>query len=225
GSPAKLKNIAFSPNEFTLMSVGFNFLSRQVSGQTDFSYLAIQRNNADSSIVGGETYKIKVPGRQGFYANAGNDRLVSQYTDVDLEAEDIGEPAIYNWYDQNGNLIYTGKDFTVSAEITEKYKLEVIATDGLKDYDEVEVKVKLYELFAMYPNPASDNVTITYNASSAGSAYLILQQPYSSVQNQYLINTSLNETSINVSTLPTGVYSVILVCDGTTVDIKSLVVH
>ncbi|MFA7446606.1 MAG: tyrosinase family protein [Flavobacteriaceae bacterium] len=175
GNPAKLKNIAFSPNEFTLMSVGFNFLSRQVSGQTDFSYLAIQRNNADSSVVGGETYKIKVPGRQGFYANAGNDRLVSQYANIDLEAEDIGEPAIYNWYDQNGNLIYTGKDFTVSAEITEKYKLEVIATDGLKDYDEVEVKVKLYELFSMYPNPANSNVSITYNASSAGSAYLILQ--------------------------------------------------
>ncbi len=46
-------------------------------------------------------------------------------------------------YDQSGNLIYSGKDFTVSPEITEKYKLEVIAElDGVKDYDEVEVKVK-----------------------------------------------------------------------------------
>lgn len=226
GSPARINNLMFHPNEMRLMHFSFNFLVNQLSGQTQFDYQAIQKVSFTNEAIGGERFHIKIPGREGFYADAGNDQLVSQYTEVDLEASDIGEPAIYNWYDQNGNLIYTGKDFTVSAEVTEKYKLEVIATnDGFKDYDEVEVKVKLYELFTMYPNPASDNVTITYNASSAGSAYLILTQPYSSVQNQYLLDTSLSETSIDVSYLSTGVYSVILMCNGEAKDVKNLIIN
>jgi len=228
GSPARIRNLMFSPNEINLIHLSFNFLIRQLSGQTQFDFQAIQRVSSTNEAVGGERFYIKIPKvRDGFLANAGNDKLVSQYANVNLEASDIGEPAIYNWYDQNGTLIYTGKDFTVSAEFTEKYKLEVIATiDGFKDYDEVEIKVKLYEIISIYPNPArSRSVNIMYNARSAGSAYLILSPPDGSIHNHYLLDTSLNNVNIEVSNLPHGMYNVILVCDGVARDIKHLIIN
>lgn len=224
GNPARLKNLTFLPKEFTLMSVGFNFLSRQVTGQTDFSYLAIQRNNADNLIVGGETYKIKVPGREGFYANAGGDRTLSEGQSTELNAYDIGEPAIYNWYDAEGNLVYTGQNFSVSPEFTQKYKLEVIATDGLKDYDEIEVKIKEFEILSISPNPASSNVTINYKASTASSAYLMVTQPYG-VSNNYILDLSQNSKTIDVSAYNTGMYIVALVCNGQIVDTRNLIIQ
>jgi hypothetical protein len=226
GNKGSIKNLLFAPNERGLLHVSFNFLVKKLSGQPEFDYRVIQRKSLSNEIVGGETYHIKIKGREGFYANAGNDLLVSQHDNINLNANDIGEPAIYNWYDSDGNLIYTGKDFSVSAEITEKYKLEVIAlADGVKDYDEIEIKVKDAEIVAMSPNPASTSATITYKIVNASSAYLILTRPYSGQQNQYIVNTSLNSTSINVSSLTSGVYSVILVCDGVAKDVKSLIIQ
>ena len=226
GSKGRIKNLLFSPNERGLLHVSFNFLTKKISGQTEFDYRVIQRKSLTNEIVGGETYHIKIPGREGFYANAGSDLLVSHNTNVDLSANDIGEGAIYNWYDSEGNLIYTGKDFSVSAEITEKYKLEVIAlADGVKDYDEIEVKVKDGEIITMSPNPANTLSTIEYKIVNASSAYLILSRPYSGTQNQYIINPTINQTTINVSGLTTGVYSVILVCDGVAKDVKSLIIE
>ena len=225
GSPARLKNITFEPDERALMSVGFNFLSKQVTGQTHFRYQAIQRRSSDNYIVGGETYDIKVPGREGFYANAGADKTISEGQSADLNASDIGEAAIYNWYDMEGNLIYTGMDMTVSPEITKQYKLEVIATaDGLKDYDEVQVQVKEHEILNMSPNPASNNVTINYKTTNATSGYFMITQPYGTSSN-YIFDVNLTSRSIDLSAYAPGIYTVIMVVNGIVADAKSLVVQ
>ncbi len=225
GSPAKIKNLTFGANEQNLVHVGFNFLAEQLTGQEKFKYRVIQRDHITNQIIGGETYDIKIPGRPGFYADAGVDKEISEGESVDLDAYDIGEAAIYNWYDQSGNLIYSGKDFTVSPEITEKYKLEVIAElDGVKDYDEVEVKVKEFEILSLSPNPATSQVNVEYKANNASSAYLMIMMPYGSSYN-YILDVNQSQTSINVSGYQTGVYNVILVCNGQAVDALTLVVQ
>jgi len=61
--------------------------------------------------------------------------------------------------------------------------------------------------------------------SSAGSAYLILSPPDGSIHNHYLLDTSSNNVTIEVSNLPHGVYNVILVCDGAARDIKHLIIN
>ena len=226
GKNGKIKNLLFAPNERGLLNVSFNFLAKKLSGQPEFDYRVIQRKSLSNQIVGGETYHIKIKGRDGFYANAGNDLIVSQHQNINLNANDIGEPAIYNWYDSEGNLIYTGKDFSISADISEKYKLEVIAlADGVKDYDNIEITVKDAEIVNMSPNPSSTTATIEYKIVNASSAYLILSRPYSNQQNQYIINPTLNTTTIDVSNLTSGVYSVILMCDGLPKDVKSLIIE
>ncbi len=94
----------------------------------------------------------------------------------------------------------------------------------MKDYDEVEVKVKEFEILSMSPNPATSQVNLEYKASDATSAYLMIMMPYGNSYN-YILDVYQSQTSINVSGYQSGVYNVILVCNGQAVDASTLTVQ
>jgi len=222
---AILKNLHFEPNEQTLIKLSFNFLAKKMSGQKNFVFDVIQTVAGTDEIIGGERFEIIVDGKEGFYADAGNDVTISQGEIANLNAYEVNEDAIYNWYDQDGNLIYTGSDFSVSPEITKKYKLEIISDmDGIKDYDEIVVNVKEYELREIAPNPASNQVTIAYKASNANNAYLMVTQSYGTTYN-YILDVNQDTINLNLSNYQTGIYYVVLVCNGKAVDSKTLIVE
>lgn len=222
---AFLKNLSFQSNEYAELTIGFRFLSKKMSGQKDFEFDLIQRDAITGEIIGGETYLIKVDGKDGFYADAGDDREISQGEIIDLNAYEVNDDAVYNWYDQEGNLIYTGIDISVSPEITKKYKLEVISDNGgIVDYDEVNIKVKEYELLSMSPNPANNQVSLAYKATNASSAYIMISQPYGNTNN-YILDVNQTSISINLTNYITGVYYVTLVCNGQVYDSRTLVVE
>lgn len=130
-------------------------------------------------------------------------------------ADEIDENATYNWYDPEGILIYTGSDFTLSLDVTKKYKLEIISDiDGLKDYDEVEVVVNPYKLASISPNPANALATITYDAELANSAYLRIVQTDSGTEHNYILDTEETTIQIDTSLFATGSYVVALICNG-----------
>lgn len=226
GHHAKLENLMFQPDEQNLMHVRFNFLTQQASNQNEYEFCVIQRT-MDNMIVGGETYKIyKDQERQLFAADAGADKEIEQLNSTTLSAYPIGEQAVYNWYDESGTLVYTGKDFTVTPEVTTKYKLEVIASlDGFKDYDEVEVKVKEYAINSISPNPSNTVIDIDYRAQKAQSAYIMIVPLFSGTSNQYILNTSDTSKRIDVSGYARGQYAVVLICDGNVVDYKNILVQ
>lgn len=227
GHHAKLENLIFQPGEQNLIHVAFNFLTQQASNQNEFDFCVIQRMSSDNTILGGETYKVyKEQKRTLFVADAGGDKEIEQLNSTTLSAYPIGEQAVYNWYDEGGNLVYIGKDFTVSPEVTTKYKLEVIASlDGFKDYDEVEVKVKEYAITGISPNPSSNIINVDYRAQKAQSAYIMIVPLFSGTSNQYLLNTSETSKRIDVSDYETGQYAVVLICDGNVVDYKNILVQ
>ncbi len=221
---AVLKNLRFEPNEQTLIRVNFNFLARRMSGQKEFDFDVIQTVAGTDEIIGGERFHIIVDGRNGFFANAGNDVVISKGDIANLNAYRLPEKAIYNWYDQEGNLIYSGSNLTVSPNITKKYRLEVISNlNGIKDYDTVVVKVKSFEISTVYPNPAKSRVTLNYKATKANSAYIMITQSYGTTRN-YIIDKNKQSIDIDLSKYQPGVYHVVLVCNGKIVDSKPLIV-
>src|SRR5690606_7998462 len=122
------------------VNVTFNFLTKEITEKDKFVMNVIQQFNSNKDVLGGETYEVRKHPRSLFYANAGNDKEVDKNETIVLEAQQISEPATYNWYDSEGNLIHEGVTFATSVEIGMKYKLEVISlADGFKDYAEVEV--------------------------------------------------------------------------------------
>ena len=226
GNNVILDNISLNPNEIGTLQVSFNFLTKEVTDKNTFIYHVIQRDKATGEIIGGETITIIKNQRDIFTADAGESIKVDINEPITISAAQISEPVIYNWYDTNGNLIFSGKDLTIATAAATRYKLEVIATaDGFKDYSEVEVKLNPSELSLIAPNPATNNVTINYKVNETGTAYLMIISSYgtSNSSNNYILNTNSSETNIDISNYPIGFYTVALVCNGQIVNAKTLI--
>lgn len=221
-----IDNIRFNPKETGTVYLSFNFLTKELTEKSKFTYHIIQRDKSTSKIIGGETYLIRKKQRDLFIADAGNDKSIDKNQTITISAAQINEAAIYNWYDTNGNLIYSGKDLTVSSDISKRFKLEVVATaDGFKDYDEIDIKLKPSIIESISPNPATNNVLVKYKTNSVNSAYLMIMGYYSNsaTSNNYILNINSTETTINLANYPTGFYTIALVCDGQILDAKPLI--
>ena len=223
---ALLQNIQFNPNEFGTAYVYFNFLTDELTNKEEFIYHVIQKYTLDNEVLGGETYVLRKATGPVFDADAGSDEEIDKNESVTLTASDINQAAIYNWYDPDGNLIYTGTDLTVAPNITQTYKLEIISDlNGLKDYDEVEITVNPYYIESLTPNPASNSVNVEYMADEASSAYVMIINTNTGTSDNYILDPLLTEISIDISAYPTGLYSVSLVCDGSIEDSDLLIVE
>ena len=222
---AILEGLRFDANAKGTVNVTFNFLTKEITEKDKFVMNVIQQFNSNKEILGGETYEVRKHTRSLFYANAGNDKEVDKNETVVLEAQQINEPAAYNWYNSEGNLIHEGATFATSVEIGMKYKLEVVSlADGFKDYAEVEVALKPDSLQEIYPNPASDNIQVNYKINKGSSAYLSVVGVYgSSASENYILDINQNSINIDVSNYPIGLYTVALITDGEIVDSKTLI--
>lgn len=228
GGHTTLQNLVFAPGELGTLYLTFNFLTPQGTYQDEeFTYYVIQKDAQTGQVMGGETYKIRKKPRPLFFARAGSDKSIIRGQNVIIKADTIYEPSIYNWYDLEGNLIYTGKDMTVSPQVTKKYKLEVISTlDGYKDYDIIKVQVNSpFKLEELIPNPTTSFVTVHYIADQAASAYLMITGVNGGVSNNYILDTALTQKTLNLSNYTTGEYIISLVCDGLIRDYKYLLVQ
>lgn len=219
-----LDNIEFEPKEMGLLTLDFNFLTEELTDKSEFIYHMVQKDAVTGEIIGGEKYIIRKNVRPLFFADAGEDKEVNLNETIIISAEDINEPAIYNWYDSDGNLVHQGKDLTVVADVVKEYELEVIATsDGFKDYTDVEVKFKPSFIESISPNPSSNFVTINYKANNVTSAYLMILGYYgSNTSYNYILDINSQQTQIDVSLYNSGYYTVALVCDGLIMDAKTL---
>ena len=222
GNHALLDRLTFKPNQTGTLNLTFNFLTRELTDKTRFVYHVIQRDATTGETIGGETYIITKDSRPLFVADAGEDQFTNKNEAVTIRAKQLEEVAVYNWYDAQGKLIHKGRDLRVSPEATQKYKLEVIASDGFKDYDEVEVKLssgsfKDSYLDKIIPNPVTGTARITYNLGGAKSAYLMVVGFYygaTKTSNNYILEAGSQDTTIQMDNYLDGYYKVALVCDG-----------
>jgi hypothetical protein len=220
-----LRNLTYGVGEISTLFVGFNFLTDLASTvKSSFKYMVTQKRSSDQMIIGGELYIIYNPNRDDLFdADAGADKNISKGENVIINAENIGEEAEYNWYSMEDSLIYTGTNLNVTLDTTTSYKLEVLALiDGYKDYDEVTINVKQYEITGIVPNPSNDFVTVNYDVTGVSSAYLMIIGINNGTTNNYILDTSIFNKTIDISNYQFGFYTVALVCDGEIVDAKTL---
>ncbi len=142
-----------------------------------------------------------------------------------FHAGNINEEAIYNWYDEDGNLIYSGSDFTVNITIAKEYKLEVIAdADGHKDYKTVATEDKR-SIEYISPNPATISTEIGYLIAAGDNAFIQLTHSVTGVYYNYILDVESNSISIPTNQLPTGTYIVNLIANGNMLDAKQLIIN
>lgn len=226
GNKVVLDHLLFDPNELGTLKISFNFLTRELTEKSNYTYHIIQKDYFTDEIIGGETFVIKKPVRQPFLADAGETIMTDINQPITISAQQINEAALYNWYDSNGELIFQGKDLTVSTDIVKKYKLEVIAlTDGFKDYADVEVKLNPSKIESISPNPAVNQIQVNYKVNENTSAYLMVLGYYgsSTTSHNYIIDINQSNYIINLSEYTQGFYTVALVCSGEIVDAKNFI--
>ena len=227
GDNASFGGLHFEPNQIDLLTLRFNFLTAEITDKDQYTYYVIQKD-LDGTVIGGETYEIrKEVNRDLFYAEIDGDTEVNKNEPVLLSAKSINEPALYNWYDVEGNLLLEGRDFATSVAAGKNYKLEVIAlVDGYKDYSEVELKLKPNAIEVIYPNPASDVLTVNYKINEGGSAYLSITGVYmSNISNNYILYIDQEQITIDISNYPLGAYVITLVTDGNISDSENLIIQ
>jgi subtilisin family serine protease len=221
---SSLKNVVFNANERFPVYFGFSLYNSKITVDKSYLFDFQAYKSNDSMYVGGEHFTINSYVRAPFDADAGSDKQINPGQSVTITAEQISEAAIYNWYDTDGNLIYTGKDLYVSPEVTKKYNLEVIAlSDGTIAKDEVEIKINPNKIVAITPNPTNDFATINYNIENCNSAYIMLLNQTGTEATNYLLNLSTNSITVNMTNLVWGSYTAILICDGVATDAKMII--
>ncbi len=220
-----INSISLNANELTTLKLNFNFLTKELTDKSKYLYHIIQRDLATNEIVSAVSFEINKEPRPIFEAIA-DDKEKDRNEIITISAQQISEPALYNWYDTDGNLIFQGKDLTIATQVAQKYKLEVIATaDGFKDYTEVEVKLKPSLLSTISPNPVTEVATIGYKINEGGNAYLMILGGYGTdaTSNNYILDCNISEKIINLSNYDNGFYTIALVVNGKIVDAKTLV--
>ncbi|MDY5968657.1 MAG: T9SS type A sorting domain-containing protein [Bacteroidales bacterium] len=169
----------------------------------------------------------KFPKSNLFKAEIEGSNLALRNANVTLSADNIGEAAIYNWYNTSKELVGSGESLSVTAASTEKYTLEVIATaDGYKDYDSVVVATSLGRIESVSPNPANAHVTVAYSLSGEiASASIKVQNVAGQIFYSAPLNTSVNLHVIDLQAIPAGQYTVRIECAGNVQDTKTLIVN
>lgn len=222
----RFENVSFPANTQIPIYFSFGFWSNQQTSNEIYEYRVQQYfNNIPDTPIGNQNFGVIKTSRASFSANAGSDEEIDLGNSITLNANGIGEDAYYHWYDESFNLIGTDISIDVSPTTTTKYTLEVIASeDGFKDYDEIEVVVHQYFITSINPNPASSQITVSYDASLATTASIMITPATGGTSNSYAINPSENGIVIDVSSYNSGNYIVNLVCNGQIEDSENLLI-
>jgi len=166
--------------------------------------------------------------RSPFKADAGENQLIDVGGCALISAKQLSEPAIYNWYDKNRQLIHSGISFQINSSVSEKITLEVIAkSDGFKDYDEIEVEINQNLINNISPNPSSNNILVEYviEENRSASIMVISTNYLSESSNIYILDNTMSSISINLSSYPSGLYTIALIIDDSIVDAKALIIQ
>jgi hypothetical protein len=236
GANASLNNLLFEPNEWGVLDLRFNFpVDEYVESEGYTLYQVLFSSNMAEKVIGSETYHIyrssDDPVNERFTAYAGEDVYADKGEIVNLIAEPVGEDAIYKWYNPDGTLAHEGINFTTEVFEEKIYQLKVTAmSDGFTASDEVEVKLNPDRIENLYPNPATDVITVDYKINHATNASIRIM-PFSrslavTPEAVYDLDVNANSITINFSELtgfPTTIYIISLVCNGQIIDSRTFI--
>ena len=225
---ATLKDISLPANAVGMLETEVNFFSDIVPECGEFTFDIGMYDEKGETLYGGEHYKVVRDPDREFEVKALEDQVVMQQTPVTFSAVNIGEPATYVWYNAAGDSIASGTTLSTTATQSQQYRLSVQATaDGYKGYDTVSVVVRNGAITSLSPNPATNQVVVSYALSNQVQGGTVqIANTAGIVLSSTAFTASQTSTTLNLQTLVAGQYSVHLVsATGEVLDSKTLIVQ
>lgn len=221
-----INNINFPANTRVPVFLDFNILAGENTDQESYGYHIRQYLSSSGTYTGGVHHTINENGENPDPVGLPNDKEINLGESVTIQLDLQLDTPRYNWYNGDGNLIDSGNSLTVSPNTTTNYELEFISHKGYKAYESIQVVVNESWIENMYPNPASNTVTVEYEIQNSTDAYLKLVNDATGYSQQIPIeNTTSGQKELNLSDLQNGSYTMLLYTDGTKVDEESLLIE
>ncbi len=224
---ATIEGLTYDEWETSTLYVGFNFLTEEVEDKVVYKYY-VEEYDTENNFIGGEEYFIHRDERPLFLAEAGANQNLIQGQSAILQAQDIGEPALYRWYDENGILFYEGKDTSFVPSGNQNFLLEIIALrDGFKDYDSKEIHIRDNYISSLSPNPIlnSQNLYVTCVLLNSVSAQLVLSNTLGTINRIYNVSATNPTAMIPVHNLTPDNYTLRLIVNGNIIDTRPVVIN
>jgi hypothetical protein len=232
GPYVRLDGLHYDSVDFSHIAVEVNFLTEESSEKQIFYYDLIEKDSVDSSVINGVRFIVHKPerGEADMFVAEGNYNNSSQQQGLDLNAEDINEPAAYRWYTSDTTFVDSGRVVSVNPPQNTTYLLEVTAEeDGFKDYATVSVPAQPQSwISSMSPNPATSSVTVGYHLGSSvqnAEVRIVSANNPGAVLITSTLNINQTSKNINISSLSPGIYIVNLYCDSNNQDGEQLVIQ
>lgn len=223
----KFNNITLDSNDYAITSIMFIYPTSPVTTKDKFSYSIIQSvNNSTAKSIGGVQFDIHKPNCTSKKTSAGSDITIERGETATLKAKYF-DCANHIWLNDQTQIIGKDSTLTISPIKTSEYNLKTVSSEGC--YSDAKVKVIVTDpkkaITDISPNPASNDVTIKYKLKNTHSAQLRFVSIDNSFKQNFNLNTPSHQTSINISDFPNGVYALLLICDGTIEDSKTLIIQ
>ena len=223
---ASLRSVYISPGEYGWIESVVKFYTNKNPNDSMFTFDIIMRDEEEQ--YGGEHYEAIYDKGRTFKAVAPEDQYVIPLEEICLNAGNIGEPARYIWYDENGDTVSIGSCLTAVATQNHRYKLEVESTaDGYKSSDSVRVVLKKGIIVSLSPNPAMSHVSVTYRlAPTVAGGTVQIANMMGLVVKTVPLNIASTSVSIDIDELMYGQYTVKMVSSsGEVLDQKILLIR
>ena len=225
---ATLENIPLPANAVGMLETEVNFLSEVIPQGKTFTFDIAMYDSNGKTLYGGEHYMAIRDDERTFDVVAMHNQTAMPEESVTFNAVNIGEPATYVWYNAAGDSIASGTTLSTTATQSQQYRLSVQATaDGYKGYDTVSLVVRNGAITSLSPNPATNQVVVSYALSNQVQGGTV---QIANTNGVVMLSTSFSNTqtsaTLNLQNFTAGQYSVRLVsATGEVLDSKTLIVQ
>lgn len=224
-----IDSLLLYPNELYTMETKVSYLTQLIPNVNEFEFdVVLYDIEKGENVIGGEHYLSRKDETRNFKAVALKDTAVLTSQLVTFSAVNIPEEVEYIWYNANGDTISTQQIVQVQPNKTEYYLLEVVGQyDGAKDYDTVKVTIIDGIINNITPNPASNNISVSYMLSeNIPTAMIQIRNNLGIVLNSIIVTNNQTEIGINIASFAKGQYAISLVTiNGELIDSDILVIQ
>ncbi len=218
---SQLKRLVMKPRQVGNIGLRCNFFAdKEITEQKEYDIDIALIDNATGQCLGGETFRVVQEPRQAINPLVNTAVLNGKMM---LTATNVSEDVMYYWYDANGNLVGTGKTFSVPAgHQASEYTVRVEAvSDGAISYSAATMDMQHSSIQNVDSKSNPNVVKVTLGGPAARDATLRLASSTGNTPvSDHKVESGATTCTIPAGGMPSGVYQVTLIENGTVTGTK-----
>ncbi len=216
-------NIILKPRQKARIGVKANFFANtSITERQQYDINIALVNNATGQFLGGETFRIIQEPRPAINPMV-NTTMQSKGKTL-LEATNVDEDVVYKWYDADGHLVGTGATFEVPAGAASTYTVRAEAVSDGAISDSAPVMAETSTIKAVDAQSSIEAVDVRfYDAVPSGVKLCLTSSDGITPASYYNVENGTTSYAIPATNLPSGIYQVTMIQNGTVTGVKKFV--